>query len=376
MTDGSRSSCSELYIGLMSGTSLDGVDAVLADFTTARPALRAHVHQPFDAALRAELLALCAPGGDEIARGASAALRLAQVYADCVSDLLRQTRLAPDAVRAIGAHGQTVRHRPDAGYTVQLNAPARLAELTGIDVVADFRSRDVAAGGQGAPLVPAFHAAAFADAQARAVVNIGGIANISLLRPGSEPLGFDCGPGNVLLDMHAARHLPEAFDRDGAFAARGRIDAALLARLLAEPWLALPPPKSTGRELFSAQWLQRALGATDLPPAEPAPADLQHTLTEFTARGIADAVSRWCADVRDVVVCGGGARNRSLMDMLARLLAPRPVVTSDALGIAHDHVEALAFAWLARRCVRREPGSVPSVTGARAARVLGALYPR
>jgi len=362
----------ELYVGLMSGTSLDGVDAVLADFAPPMPALRAHSHRPFAPALRAELLALCSTGANEIDRGAATALHLVQVYADCVAELLETAQIPAAAVRAIGAHGQTVRHRPDAGYTVQLNAPARLAELAGIDVVADFRSRDVAAGGQGAPLVPAFHAAVFAAAHPRAVVNIGGIANISMLRPaGGPPLGFDCGPGNVLLDLHVARHLPEAFDRDGAFAARGSVDAALLARLLDEPYFALPPPKSTGRELFTADWLDAALrGCTA------APEDLQRTLTEFSAQGIADSVLRWCADVHDVVVCGGGARNRTLMDALSELLAPRVVLASDALGIAHDHVEALAFAWLARRCVRREAGSLPSVTGARGARVLGAIYPR
>lgn len=371
MTDGPPGVSRELYIGLMSGTSLDGVDAALADFADTTPTLLAHVHRPLDAALRAELLALCVPGVDEIERGAAAAQRLVELYADCVSALLKQAQVSADAVRAIGAHGQTVRHRPDAGFSVQLNAPARLAELTGIDVVADFRSRDIAAGGQGAPLVPGFHAAAFAGAQARAVVNIGGIANISVLRPGKDPTGFDCGPGNVLLDLHAAQHLSEAFDRDGAFAARGRVDDALFARLLAEPWFALPPPKSTGRELYTAQWLDAALDAS-----RTAPADIQRTLTEFTARGIADAVLRWSADVQDVVVCGGGARNRTLMQALSRLLAPRAVVASDALGIAHDHVEALAFAWLARRCVQRETGSLASVTGAAGARVLGAIWPR
>jgi len=361
----------ELYIGLMSGTSLDGVDAVLADFSSALPAVRAHAHRPFPPPLRAELLALCTTGADEIERGAAAALRLMQVYADCVAELLETAQVPAAAVRAIGAHGQTVRHRPQAGYTVQINAPAHLAELTGIDVVADFRSRDMAAGGQGAPLVPAFHAAAFAAKHPRAVVNVGGIANVSVLRPGAPPLGFDCGPGNVLLDLHAARHLPEAFDRDGAFAARGSVDAALLARLLADPYFALPPPKSTGRELFTVEWLDAALR-----DSAAAPQDVQRTLTECSVRGIADAVLRWCADAQDVVVCGGGTRNRTLMDALSQRLAPRAVLTSDALGIAHDHVEALAFAWLARRCLRHEAGSLPSVTGARGARVLGAIYPR
>lgn len=371
MTAGLPNDSSELYIGLMSGTSLDGVDAVLADFAQPMPALLGHVHRPFDTALRSELLALCTPGADEIERSGAAALQLARLYADGVLALLERAKVSASAVRAIGAHGQTVRHRPAAGFSLQLNAPAQLAELTGIDVVADFRSRDVAAGGQGAPLVPAFHAAVFAGDEARAVVNIGGIANVSLLKPAAEPVGFDCGPGNVLLDIHATRHLAEPFDRDGAFAARGRIDEALLARLLAEPYLSLSPPKSTGRERFTAPWLDAALGEHQCLPA-----DVQRTLTECTARGIADAIARWCAEAKDVVVCGGGARNRTLMDALSRLLAPRSIITSDGLGIAHDHVEALAFAWLARRCVQRQTGSLPSVTGARGARVLGAIYPR
>ena len=363
---------SELFIGLMSGTSLDGVDAVLADFVTAIPRVLAHVHRPFPPALREQLLALSAPGVDEIERSGAAALTLVDIYAECVAATLATAHVLPDDVCAIGAHGQTVRHRPGAGFTVQLNAPARLAEGTGIDVVADFRSRDLAAGGQGAPLVPAFHAAVFAAPVPRAVVNIGGISNITFLpAENTAPLGFDCGPGNVLLDLHAARYLPEAFDRDGAFAFGGQIDPTLLGRLLAEPFLTVPPPKSTGRELFSVAWLDALLNGVTSPPR-----DVQRTLTQFTARCIAEALTRWCAPARDVVVCGGGTHNRALMGDLEAALAPRPVMSSDALGIPPDQVEALAFAWLARRCMRRETGSLPTVTGARGARVLGAIYPR
>lgn len=363
---------SELFIGLMSGTSLDGVDAVLADFAAARPRVLAHVHRPFPPALREELLALSSSGADEIERSGATSLRLADLYAQCVAATLETAQVAPGDVGAIGAHGQTIRHRPDAGFTVQLNAPARLAELTAIDVVADFRSRDLAAGGQGAPLVPAFHAAVFAGSGPRAIVNIGGISNITFLSSGdATPLGFDCGPGNVLLDLHAARHLPEAFDRDGAFAQGGQVDRSMLQRLLAEPFLEVSPPKSTGRELFSVNWLDAVLKEVTAPPR-----NVQRTLTEFTARCIADALIRWCSPARDVVVCGGGTRNRALMGALEAALTPRPVMTSTALGIASDQVEALAFAWLARRCLRRETGSLPTVTGARGARVLGAIYPR
>jgi anhydro-N-acetylmuramic acid kinase len=362
----------ELYIGLMSGTSLDGVDAVLADLSTDAPRVVAHAHCPFPYDLRDELLALTSPGANEIERAGAAGQRLADVYAHCVADVLQQADRAPADILAIGAHGQTVRHRPAEGYSIQLNSPARLAELTQIDVVADFRSRDLAAGGQGAPLVPAFHAVAFAADRPRAVVNIGGISNVTYL-PG-EPqgvLGFDCGPGNLLLDAWATQHRTEPFDRNGEFAAAGRLDPALLARLLAEPFLALPPPKSTGRELFSQVWLQDVLAGTTLSPQ-----DVQRTLTEFTARCIGNAIERWCAPASDVVACGGGVRNATLMTAVAEAIAPRRLVASSALGIEPDQVEALAFAWLAQRCLRRETGSLAAVTGARGARVLGALYPR
>jgi len=362
----------ELYIGLMSGTSLDGVDAVLADLSTDTPRVVAHAHRPFSHDLRDELWALTAPGADEIERAGAAAQQLADLYAHCVADVLQRADYAPADILAIGAHGQTVRHRPAAGYSIQLNAPARLAELTQIDVVADFRSRDLAAGGQGAPLVPAFHAAAFAADRPRAVVNIGGISNITFLPGESQGLiGFDCGPGNLLLDAWATQHRAEPFDRNGAFAAAGRPDSELLARLLAEPFLALPPPKSTGRELFSRAWLAHALAGTP-----PSPEDVQRTLTEFTARCIGTAIQRWCAPASEVVACGGGVRNATLMAALAQAVAPRRLIASSALGIEPDQVEALAFAWLAQRCLRRETGNVPAVTGARGARVLGAIYPR
>jgi anhydro-N-acetylmuramic acid kinase len=363
---------SEFYIGLMSGTSLDGVDAVLAEFSMPTPRVLAHAHRPFPKELRAELLALTSPGPNEIERSGAAAQRLVDVYVHCVADVLRLADCAPADICAIGAHGQTIRHRPETGYSLQLNAPALLAELTQIDVVADFRSRDLAAGGQGAPLVPAFHAAAFSAGAPRAVVNIGGISNVTYLHAGGQDLlGFDCGPGNLLLDAWATQHRAEPFDRNGEFAATGRLDQELLARLLAEPFLDLAPPKSTGRELFSQAWLSEALVGNARPPQ-----DVQRTLTEFTARCIGDAIKRWCASARDIVVCGGGARNATLMAAVASAIDPRPLLTSSALGIAPDRVEALAFAWLARRCKRRETGSIPAVTGARGARILGAIYPR
>jgi anhydro-N-acetylmuramic acid kinase len=320
------------------------------------------------------MLRLNTPGHDELHRAAVVAQHLGRAYASAVEDLLLHAEIDAEQVRAIGAHGQTVRHRPEAGYTIQLNAPATLAELTRIDVVADFRSRDVAAGGQGAPLVPAFHAAMFRSNAPRAVVNIGGISNLTGLpaQGSAEPvIGFDCGPGNVLIDAWALDHLGEPIDRDGRWAAGGKVHAALLESLLAEPYLALPPPKSTGRDLFNPAWLRLRLGGV---PGPVDPHDVITTLTRFTAAAIGRALAHF-PQAEDVVVCGGGARNPTLMAMLAEQVAPRPVHASDSLGVAAEHVEAIAFAWLARAFCERQPGNLPSVTGAEGERVLGALYP-
>ncbi|MCS7101131.1 MAG: anhydro-N-acetylmuramic acid kinase, partial [Burkholderiaceae bacterium] len=342
----------ELFIGLMSGTSLDGVDAVLADFATTPPRVHGHVHHGFAGELREALLALQRPGADELHRAAVVAQHLARAYAAAVGDLLRHAEVEPAEVRALGVHGQTVRHRPDAGYTIQLNAPATLAELTGIDVVADFRSRDLAAGGQGAPLVPAFHAVLFAAETPRAVINLGGIANLTGLPArgsGEAVIGFDCGPGTVLLDAWAREHLGEPFDRDGRWAAGGCVDEALLQTLLAEPFFAAAPPKSTGRELFDLPWLRAQLARH--PPL--APQDVMATLTRLTAAAIGGALAQHFPQAREVVVCGGGAYNATLLRMLAEEVAPRPLFSSAALGVAPEQVEALAFAWLARECLAR-----------------------
>jgi anhydro-N-acetylmuramic acid kinase len=364
---------SELFVGLMSGTSLDGVDGVLADFSEPRPRLLAHAHHGFAPDLRQTLEFLLRSGDDELHRAAVAAQHLARAYASVVQDVLLHANVEPEQVCAIGVHGQTVRHRPDAGYTLQLNSPATLAELTAIDVVADFRSRDIAAGGQGAPLVPAFHAAMFATDAARAVVNIGGISNITGIpgrNGGGNVIGFDCGPGNVLLDAWAGRHLNEPIDRDGRWAVAGHTHAALLGSFLSEPYFALAPPKSTGRELFNEIWLDGHLNGRQIEPG-----DVQATLTRLSARTIGEAIARYFAAAGDVIVCGGGALNATLMTMLAEECAPRPVKASAELGIDPQHVEALAFAWLARQHFARRPGNVPTVTGARGARILGALYP-
>jgi len=352
----------------MSGTSLDGVDAVLADLDGPRPRIQAHSHVAFDPALRAELLALNAPGDNELERAALAGNALARHYAQAIAAL---DLPAHGPVRAIGCHGQTIRHRPERGFTLQIGNAALLAELTGLAVIADFRSRDVAAGGQGAPLAPGFHAAAFASGdEDRIVLNLGGFANITWLPRAGAVLGFDTGPANCLMDLWAARHLGTAHDEDGAWASGSKADGGLLECLLEEPYFLAPPPKSTGRDLFSGAWLDATLrGGED-------PRVVQATLLELTARSISDAISRHAAGARRVIACGGGARNGALMRRLAELLAPAAVEASDRHGIAPGLVEATAFAWLAQQALEGKAGNLPAVTGARGARVLGALYPK
>ncbi len=362
---------SSLYIGLMSGTSLDGVDGVLADFAddgAIRTLGAAFI--PFDSKLRADLMALQANGQNEIEREAIAANQIAAAYAACVAQLLPS---ATGQVQAIAAHGQTVRHRPELGFTRQTINASLLAELTGIDVIADFRSRDVAAGGQGAPLVPAYHHAQFGQpGQTRVVVNIGGIGNISVLHADGAVTGFDTGPGNVLMDGWIARHQGKEYDADGAWAATGKVDAALLAVLFEEPYFALAAPKSTGRDLFHMEWLDAMLARC---PALP-PADVQATLTALTAVSIARAIEGETKQVDAVYVCGGGAYNGVLMRELKAALGGGTTVESTAvLGVAPNRVEALAFAWLAYRFQQRKAGNLPAVTGAKGARILGALYP-
>jgi anhydro-N-acetylmuramic acid kinase len=297
------------------------------------------------------------------------------LYAQAVADLRCRTGQVAGTIMALGAHGQTVRHRPGefdgTGYTTQLMNGALLAELTGVDVVCDFRSRDVAAGGQGAPLVPAFHAACFSRPQQNvAVLNLGGIANLTLLPAKGSVLGFDTGPGNVLMDLWVQRHRGLAFDADGAWAAGGRVDANLLARLMQDAYFRRPPPKSTGRDLFHAAWLEPQL------PPNVAAQDLMATLTELTAASVCDALLQHAPNTSLLLACGGGAHNSHLLQRLKVRLGSRvSVQSSQAAGVAPDHVEALAFAWLASAFVQRLPGNLPAVTGARGARVLGALYP-
>ena len=360
-----------LFIGLMSGTSIDGVDGVLADFEGGAIRTLGAAFTAFPPALRAELMGLQAAGSNEIEREAIAANGLAACYAECVAALLPAA--AGARVQAVAVHGQTTRHRPELGFTRQTNNPSLLAELTGLDVIADFRSRDIAAGGQGAPLVPAFHQAQFGQpGQTRVVVNIGGIGNISILHADGSTGGYDTGPGNVLMDAWIGRHQGKEYDADGAWAASGTVQPALLARLKAEPYFALPAPKSTGRDLFHLEWLDRMLaGHENLPVA-----DVQATLTALTAESIADAILADTKAATAVYVCGGGAYNATLLDMLRKALGGKTVVESTAaLGVAPNRVEALAFAWLGYRFSKRQAGNMPAVTGAKGPRILGALYP-
>lgn len=365
------------FIGLMSGTSLDGIDAVLVDFDTAPLELAATLHHTFPPALRERLLTLAegrrALDLDDYGELDAA---LGEAFAETVRALLEEAGVAAGEVVAVGSHGQTVRHHPHGPhpFSLQIGDPARIAERTGITTVADFRRRDLAAGGQGAPLVPPFHAAVFArSGEPRAVLNIGGMANLTLL-PGDDSAvtGFDTGPGNVLLDAWCQRHLGAPYDRNGEWACGGQADAGLLARLLDDPFFRQPPPKSTGRERFCLDWLDARLGALD---GKPAAQDVQATLLELTARSVADALSAAAAGTTRLLVCGGGAHNLCLMEALARALPGVRVETTGAYGLPPDWVEAAAFAWLAKQTLEGHPGNLPSVTGAARPVVLGAIHP-
>lgn len=353
----------------MSGTSLDGVDAVIVSMQPA-PALLASHWLPYPDALRQDLLALHEPSVNELDRAARLANQLADLYADGVSQLLAKAQLPARAIRAIGCHGQTVRHRPADGYTLQLVNAARLAERSGISVVADFRSRDIAAGGQGAPLVPAFHAAVFRDANIpRTIVNIGGIANLTYLPPAGPVTGFDCGPGNMLMDAWVQRHWYQAYDADGMLASQGEVLPGLLERLLAHPFLASAPPKSAGREEFNLAWLDSLLSGREVP------ADVLRTLLEFTVAAITHALRQHCPHTQQLFLCGGGAHNPMLKASLRARLKGVEIGLTDALGVGVDWVEAMAFAWLAARTIEGKPGNLPEVTGAAGPRLLGAIYP-
>ena len=363
----------------MSGTSLDGIDAVLAKIgPNGETSAQVAVSAPFSPELRQTLFDLQTPGANELHRERQAGIALALAYAEVVRQLLKKENLKPSDITAIGAHGQTIRHQPhlgDMAYSHQTLNPALLAEKTGIDVIADFRSRDIAAGGHGAPLVPAFHAQQFASSENVAILNIGGIANLTLLPKSGVVTGFDCGPGNMLMDAWIAKHQGNAFDESGNWALQGKVNEALLKVMLSDSFFIKIPPKSTGRDDFHLNWLQEKMGEDDH-PAE----DVQATLLHLTAYSALEALVIHAPQTQKLIVCGGGARNNALMNLLkvkAQYLFQKPleITTSDSAGIDPQLVEGLAFAWLAWAHKEKRPANLPAVTGAKGPRILGACYP-
>jgi anhydro-N-acetylmuramic acid kinase len=361
---------SELYVGIMSGTSLDGIDVALVELSDGQVRLVGTHYQAYEQPLKDTLLALHQPAINELHLAQITGNNLARHYAGAVTSLLQKYAISPEQIRAVGCHGQTIRHRPENGYTIQLGNASLLAELTCISVVSDFRSRDISAGGQGAPLVPAFHDKVLRHPDIhRVIVNIGGISNLTDLRPGGLAAGFDCGPGNLLMDGWCMRHLGKAYDDQGNWAVTGQVLPALLGRMLKEPFFSLPPPKSSGRDLFNTQWLQDKLQGDER--AE----DVQATLLELTCRTIAQAVQQYCAGAKEIYLCGGGAHNQTLLNRLVELQPDCIIRTTQYLGIDSDYLEAIAFAWLAQQALQGKPANLPIVTGAKHPCVLGAIYP-
>lgn len=359
----------ELYAGIMSGTSLDGIDTALMDFSGSTPRLIATYYQAYPEDLKQKLLALHQPAHDEIHHAQLLANELAYSYAAAIKLLLLSANVNAEQVLAIGCHGQTIRHRPESGYTLQLGNAALLAELSGITVVSDFRSRDIAAGGQGAPLVPAFHHKMLRHPDIhRVIVNIGGISNLTDLRPGQATSGFDCGPGNLLMDAWIMRHLGQPYDKDGMWAASGVVIPALLQAFVDEPYMLASPPKSCGRDLFNMRWLEQKLHGNE------APADVQATLLAFTGYAISNAFLRYCAGGEEIYLCGGGSHNRALVNYLRQALPDCRIELTDQIGMAADWLEAIAFAWLAQQTLLGICANLPEATGARHPCILGAIY--
>tara|TARA_B100000686_G_scaffold353275_1_gene458241 strand:+ start:2465 stop:3592 length:1128 start_codon:yes stop_codon:yes gene_type:complete len=359
------------YIGIMSGTSLDGIDVVLADFSSKRPSLIHTLYQHYDKDLRHQILDLHQSSNNELHLVSMLSNKLANYYAHAVINLLKEHNIKPQSITAIGCHGQTIRHcpEPSKGYSIQLGNASLLAELTGITVVADFRSRDIAAGGQGAPLVPAFHQLLFQDQKInRAIVNIGGISNITNLSSNKKIIGFDCGPGNLLMDAWCQRHLKTAYDNNGIWAESGDVIPELLRELMSLEFFSSPPPKSTGREMFNLSWLESHLSGNERNK------DVQATLLQLTCTTITNAILKWLPDISEVYLCGGGARNTALSSKIRASLLDRKVALTDTLGMDADWLEAFSFAWLAKQTIHGLPGNLPSVTNAKGERILGAIY--
>jgi len=353
----------------MSGTSLDGIDAVLVDLSDQKPLQLAKYYLPFDDKLKNGLLELHSPAHNEIHQAQVIGNQLAKMYATTVVSLLKQAQSSINDIKAMGCHGQTIRHCPEYGYTLQIGNAALLAELTGITVVSDFRSRDIAAGGQGAPLVPAFHDYALRHPDIhRVIVNIGGISNLTNLPPNAATSGFDCGPGNLLMDAWCMQHMNEPYDDSGAWASSGKVLPELLEQMLDEPFFALSPPKSTGRDLFNIRWLKNKLNGKET--AE----NVQASLLELTCRSIATAIQNHCFGAKEIYLCGGGAHNQALRERLTTLLPDKSVKTTSALGVDEDYLEAIAFAWLAQQTLHGKPANLPLVTGAKHPCILGAIY--
>ena len=353
----------------MSGTSLDGIDAVLVDLSQSKPLQLGKNYLPFDDTLKNALLALHLPAHNELHQAQLIGNQLATMYAAAVAPLLAQAKSSNREIKAVGCHGQTVRHCPEHGYSVQIGNAAFLAELTGITVVSDFRSRDIAAGGQGAPLVPAFHDHVLRHPDIhRVIVNIGGISNLTNLPPHAATSGFDCGPGNLLMDAWCMQHLGKPYDDNGEWATSGSVLPALLKKLLNESFFALPPPKSTGRDLFNMGWLQSKLQGNEVA------ANVQATLLELTCQTIAQAIRQHCSGAKEIYLCGGGAHNQALHNRLAALLAGSSLQTTATLGVDGDYLEAIAFAWLAQQALQGKPANLPQVTGAKRPCILGAIY--
>lgn len=362
-----------VYIGLMSGTSLDSIDAVAVRFEPSFELIASH-SEPIPAAIDRRIHSMLNPGENEIERLGRLDLELGGLFAKAVLQLLDNSGIKAHEVAAIGSHGQTIRHRPEAGFTMQIGDPNIIAERTGITTVADFRRRDMAAGGQGAPLVPAFHDALFrSKEQNRVLVNIGGMANLSILEADQNKpvLGYDTGPGNVLMDSWIQLHHQSSYDCDGQWAASGQVIPALLESMLELPFFSEQPPKSTGREQFNNLWLRQMVRKLD---SEPLAVDVQATLLDLTAISITDAIKSHNLESPEIYLCGGGSHNARLKNQLSFLLKPWKVGTTEDLGLDPDWVEAAAFAWLAYRCINRQSGNVPEVTGAAGFRPLGAIY--
>lgn len=368
-----------LFVGLMSGTSADSIDAVLISFSQTQNAyakLEAFYSHPLTLTIQKQIFDLSQPGHNEIQRLGSLDITLAKEFAQATNELCRLAKIDATQIEAIGSHGQTIRHHPEASegvepFSLQIGDPNTIAKLSNIAVVADFRRKDIAYQGQGAPLVPAFHESVFkSETEERCIVNIGGISNISILSNSPEVTGYDTGPGNTLLDGWIRRHMDKAYDDSGAWASQGQIHNTLLSKLISHPYFTKAHPKSTGREEFHLEWLDHVLHSF----SSISPADVQATLTELSALSIADAINKTQIPNISIYVCGGGAHNNHLLARLSKHLPQSPIQTTDVLGIHPDWVEAAAFAWLAMRRIDKLPGNIPCATGATSAAILGGIY--